>query len=261
MTANLTELPDEEGTTFKPFEQDTLSDAEDVVKVAFGELGIPILRKILRNPLKEEFPNIEYGDIAYSDSRPVGFEALILRRLYVGKRQILGVAGSTMGIKPETSPLVLLSLMKRNITPRSSSVMWFANTANDVSVKLNGKLGIKGLGPETWEVNRYTIIHPLAFMMSIVRRKILKQSCVPETVKGFSRHYSKVVAYGDVEVFRMMHFDASIFDAFWFEYLKGNKGLVSSRSANELDWIFGDNVAEGKDVLLVSLQARCGWDR
>lgn len=252
MTDYLTKLPDEEGTTIKPFAQGTLADAEDVVRSAFGESDIQILRKILLNPVSELVPKIEYGDVIYSNSRPVGFEALVLRRLYIGKRQLWGVAASTMGIKPETSPLVLLSLMKRNIAPRTGSVIWFANTANDVSVKLNRKLGIKGRGPETWELNRYAIIHTFAFVWSIVCRKVLKRHCASETIRFPRVAEERVARYGRIDVRRMTHFDVQAFDTFWSEYLKNNKGLVSSRSARELDWMFGENVTNGGDVLLAA---------
>jgi len=42
------------------------------------------------------------------------------------------------------------------------------------------------------------------------------------------------------------------FDAFWESYLKGNSGLVSSRTAEELRWVFGSGLPSGEVVLLTA---------
>ena len=253
MKVSVLDLPEEEGTSYLPFNDATLPEAETVVRESFGDEVVPLLKKILRNPVCTELPSNECGDIVCKNGEPVGFEALMPKRLYLRGKPILGSVASTMGIKNGESPLVLLSLMKRNITRRSDSSLWFANTANATSVKMNRKLGIKGRGPETWERIQYAVIHPLAFAVMVVRRKLMK--CIakqPEAVTPIGNE--RVLRTGELEIIRMAKIDREAFDAFWGEFLKANAGLVSSRTAAEIEWMFGDRVASGLDVLLM---ARC----
>jgi hypothetical protein len=47
-----------------------------------------------------------------------------------------------------------------------------------------------------------------------------------------------------------MTIDFKLFDDFWHRYCETNEGLVSSRSAEELEWIFNDRLASGEIVIL-----------
>ena len=254
MKMDFSDLPDEAGTSWRPFSDKTLADAEVVVRQSFGSDVVPLLGKILRNPALADIRAQESGDIVYCNGEPVGFEALMPRRLYLRNRMYLGSVGSTMGLKPDVSPLVLLSLMKRNIAQRCGSILWFANTANATSVKMNRHLGIRGCGPCTWDEIRYAVIHPFSFAAMILRRKVLRrcQKKAPELALPIRDEL--VMRTGALEIRRMVKFDVKMFDAFWCGYVKANKGLVSSRSAAELEWMFGDRLATGEDVLLVACE-------
>lgn len=211
-------------TEFKPFDETTLRDAKSVVGAVFSPKVYPLLEKILANPLRRELGSSSAGDIAYQDGKPVAFQAAIVRRLYIGKEPIVGVVGSTLGALPETSPVMLMQLMKRTIAPRNGSVLFFANTANMTSMKMNRLLGVKGAGPSSCEKIRFTF----AVSLPILRCFIPRPSAV-----------------------RVDKIDKVQFGSFWARYLDSNKGLVASRSAAEIEWMFGDNIARGTDVMLV----------
>ena len=245
------DLPEEEGTSYLPFNDATLPEAEVVVRESFGDEVVPLLKKILQNPARAESPSNECGDIVCKNREPIGFEALMPKRLYLRGKPVFGSVASTMGIKNGESPLVLLSLMKRNIAKRSGSCLWFANTANATSVKMNRKLGIKGRGPETWERIQYAVINPLAFACMVVRRKLMKHTAKkPEAATPIENE--RVLRTGELEIIRMANIDREAFDTFWGEYVKANAGLVSSRTAAEIEWMFGDRLASGLDVILAA---------
>lgn len=214
-------------TEFKPFNETTLDDAKSVVGAAFSPVVYQLLEKILANPLRRELGNGSAGDIAYQNGKPVAFQAAIVRRLYIGKNPIIGVVGSTLGALPETSPVMLMQLMKRTIASRDGSVLFFANTANATSMKMNRLLGVKGMGPRTCEQIRFA---------SIVSFPVLRNLCPRSSAVKLDK------------------IDKEQFDIFWTKYLNDNKGVVASRSSAELEWMFGDNVAKGTDVILATYE-------
>ena len=140
--------------------------------------------------------------------------------------------------------------MKRNLKPRGESVFWFANTANAASVRMNRKLGINGYGPESWLEMRYSVIHFVEFFKMICARKLFHRCREARGVVRLDTTEESVLYRGDCEVRRLLDIDFTLFESFWNTYLDGNQGLVTSRSALELDWVFGDGVRTGREVLL-----------
>ena len=207
----------------RAFEESTLADAKQVVADMFSPETCPLLNKMLANPLRKELGERTAGDIAYQDGRPVAFQGAVLRRLYVGQEQIVGVVGSTLCSRPRTSPVLLMQLMKATIKPRGGSVFFFANTAHIASMKMNRMLGVKGCGPMTCERIRFAVTWMPRFLKWTVPKSGLK-------------------------IFRNV--DQAAFDSFWRRYLAGNVGLVSSRTSEELEWMFGEGLSSGETVLL-----------
>lgn len=210
-------------TEIRSFDEASLADAIDVVTSAFSAGTKRLLYKILDNPARKMLGNCAAGEIAYQDGKPVAFQAAIVRRLFIGKQPIVGVVGSTLGALRETSPVLLMQLMKRTIAPRCGSVIFFANTANPTSMKMNRLLGIKGCGPTSCTKIRFGCVLPLPFLRWLLPR--------PHAV-------------------RIEKIEPELFNRFWNRYLEGNEGLVASRSAEELEWMFGNGLKSGTDVLL-----------
>ena len=254
-------MTDLDKATFKDFNTSTLVDAEKVACAAFGGGHMSrILRKILANPYAKEIGANSFGDIAYIDGRPVAFQAIIPWRLYNGQVSFCAAVGSSLGVMPGTSPLVLLDLIQRPTSARLGSRLQFANTANLNTVRLTRFTNVTGRGGDSWKGYRYSIIHPIRFMCYLVWSKMIK------------RPYDKNAGYvlididfvnsrGGIEIRRQTFIDKVAFDDFWSRYIKSNKGIVSSRTADEVEWMFGEGVKCGTDVLLASFRndAMCGY--
>ena len=207
-------------TGLRPYTTETKDDAFRVIRDRFTEEDCRIAEKYLRNPVIGE---TGAGDIAYDSDKPVGFQAAILRRLYLGRNLFLGTVGGMLAMEENGSPVLLMNLMKASIAPRDGSIFFFANTSNETSMKMNRLLGVRGKGPETCERIRFApVFWPRGF------KWILPAS----------------------HARRLMEFKPEIFDNFWEKYLSSNKGLVTSRSSKELDWIFRERLQSGEVVIL-----------
>lgn len=229
------DLPEEEGVVFKPFCASTLADAEAVCLAAYGEdCASRILRKILENPFARECGAESFGDIAYVGGKPVAMQAAIIRRMYDGQKSFSALTGSTLGAVPGTSPLVVLSLLKHSIMPRNGSRFWFANTANATAAKLDRLVGITADGGEKWRGFRFAIVNPWRFAWYLFVTRVLKRR----------------VEWKDGQVKRAPERDYAKIDEFWRRYLDGNSGVVTSRSAAEVKWVFEDGFARGRNVFI-----------
>lgn len=207
-------------TGLRPYTEDTRQDAFAVISDRFSPKDCRIAEKYLQNPL---LSNGGAGDVAYEHDKPVGFQAAIRRRLYLGKTQLIGVVGGMLAMQEKASPVLLVNLMKATVAPRDGSSFFYANTANITSMKMNRMLGVKGTGPATCERTRFAVVFvPWGF----------RWMC--------TRPHAR----------RLYDIDPKIFDGFWNSYLATNKGLVSSRTSEELTWIFGDRLKTGEIALL-----------
>lgn len=222
----------------RPFRQDSLSDAVTATHLAYSGDCTAFLSKMLENPLLRQ-TNMSVGDIAYQDGKPVGFQAAIPRKLWLGNREVLGVVGSTLGMWSQASPVLLFNLMKATIAPRGGSELFFGNTANPKSMKMNRLLGVKGAGPCSCEMTRFAVIHVFSFLSVLFRDKVplLRLPCIGRRCA----------------LKRLPSIERETFDCFWEKYKKGACGLVSSRTARELNWLFGDRVRNGQSVLLAKM--------
>lgn len=211
-------------TGVKSYTEETRDDALKVVRSRFSVDSFRIAAKYLQNPLCVLDPDA--GDVAYQDDRPVGFQAAVLRRLHLGREEFIGVVGGMLGMEDGASPVLLMQLMKRSIAPRGGSTLFFANTANAASMKMNRLLGVKGKGPITCERIRFASAFWPKMLKVLVPRPRAK---------------------------RLMSFEPKLFDDFWRRYLIANKGVVCSRTTEELRWVFGDRTESGEVVVLGSL--------
>lgn len=239
-------------TGLRPFTGDSKEDAFAVVRKLYHGHECAMLEKYLRNPLREYECSV--GDIAYYAGKPVGFQAAILRRLYFRQRPILGVVGGMLAMESGESgggPVLLMNLLKATMGLRGGRLIYFANTANVASMKMNRLLGVKGRGPASCEQNRFAVIHPLVFAWYLFRRKVLKRK-VADSYPCQLEFADFAMERGAFRIKRLCDLDAKKFDSFWKRYLRQNEGLVVSRTPQELEWIFGERLSSGKLVLLTA---------
>ncbi len=227
----------------------------DAVKVLVSEMFSPesfsIVEQAMKNPLLKQYPDVSLGEVAIKDGKPTAFRMAVLRRLYFGQRPILGVVGSTLCSRKGTPGALLVGLLRRNIASRGGSEIFFTNTSCAASGKLNRAVGVKGQGPDSSTVDHVAIVRLLPALTYLLRKALrrgIRQVSLPSVEKGFS------VKISGCDITRVHDLDQSAIDEFWCKYLKGNKGLVCSRSGAEVDWMFGDRIRKGSIVLLQALR-------
>ena len=237
---------------FKAFNESTLADAEAVVCAAFKSDGMKAyLRKILASPYANEVNAGSYGDIAYVDGKPVAFQATYLHRLYDGQTPFNATVGSSLGVVPGTSPVVLLDLMKQSILPRNCSRFWFANTAIKTAAKLNRLIGVSEKGGVGWKGYRYAVVHTLRFLRYLLGTRFFRKVAI-RTMEHVPLGMQFEMMCDGFRVVRKIGVDEVEFNGFWRRYIETNNGIVSSRTAEEIDWMFGENIKSGRDVLLAA---------
>lgn len=248
-------------TGLRPYTEETFADACEASFSRFGEGVRSQMERMLQNPLRSVCA--EAGDVAYENDVSVGFQAAILRKIYMGQVPFLGVVGGMLAMKEGASPVLLLQLMKKTIAPRGGSVLFWGNTSNQQSMKLNRALGVSGQGPDSCACVRWRPIHWGNFADFCLRGRL------PRFVRGVGNVLDRIF---NVFFFRRVHskntqavsfgtIDTRIFNTFWQRYLNANSGLVSSRTAEELHWLYDEGLANGRYVLLgrEGLKGLCGY--
>ena len=234
----------------RPFDKTTLDDALSIVSERFSESACKQVRKLLSNPMLKTCPDT--GDVAYEDGRPVVFQAAVPRRGYLRNKPFLGIAGGLLASKHGVSPVSVFGLMEKTNAPRHGSVIVFGNTAIPVSIKLNRILGIDGLGCPSCGIVRFAVLKWGRFL------DFCLHGCLPSFLVHivdwigvlvrplfFRRTRSRTVGS------RFMAFERKLFDLFWSDYLEKNDGVVLSRTAEELKWMFEDDLVSGRNLLFV----------
>ena len=234
----------------RSFDEATLADAKSVGVEMYSSGVCPLLEKILRNPLREELNGSAAGEIVYQDGKPVAFQAAVLRKLYLGNRAFVGVVGSTLCSKPETSPVLLMKLMRETIKPRYGSVLFFANTAIPASAKMNRLLGVRGEVPQSCSKVRFAVFKWGAFIKFVLKERC--PSFVVHALDFLGKPFQPWWAYRRLTDLTCS-VDADIgeaYDQFWKSYLDKNSGLVASRDGGALRWMFQDQIKAGNAVLI-----------
>ena len=242
-------------TDIKGFDETTLCDANQVVADMFSVSSCVLLDKILANPMRVELQALSSGDIAYQDGIPVAFQAAIVRKMYFRQTPFIGVVGSTLCSKPQTSPVLLMQLMKRTIAPRYGSKLFFANTAIPKSAKMNKILGVKGVGPETNQVVRFSVLRWGGFL-NVLMKNHLPSFCVAILDLITKIFWRKPKIKTRLRCSVDTKFDGA-YDLFWNRYLEKNNGIAVSRSRDELNWMFGSDIERGR-AKLISLRDDTG---
>ena len=235
-----------------PFNEKSLSDAKLICGEMYSQKVFSLLDKVLANPERRRSRVDAAGEIAYECGTPVAFQAAVMRKLYLDSSEFYGVVGSTLCSKPDTSPVLLMQLMRTTIRPRGGGLLFFANTAIPKSSKMNRMLGVKGVASESCGYVRFDVFRFGSFCRFVLKGRM--PGFVAEIVdfawklvSMFRRHCRKT----KLRCEKVVEINAS-FDVFWKAYIKENKGVVSSRSSEELQWMYQARIEDGK-VLMLSL--------
>ncbi len=236
----------------------TFGDAKSVVIDRFGDGALPVLNSVMKNPLRRLCPDA--GDIVYDGNEPVCFQAMMLRRLRFGDTELFGQVGGLTCLKKGAPAEAYLDVRAAAAKPRHGSVVWFGNSQNAESAKAariwaRRKRPVVFEGPESCTRFLWRAVRPIECAAYFFRRKILKKE-LPRW-KDFSTLGSANyrVTRGNIEIRRLMDVPPDFFDMLMVEYVKTNEGLVCSRTAEEVEWVFGDRIKDGR---CIALGARIG---
>lgn len=232
----------------KPLTEETLRDAEEVVRSRFGEKGIVLLNKAMRNPMRSICSSI--GDIAYEDNRPASFQASMLRRLYMANLPIVGSVGGLTASAPGSSEVAYIDVQLASYKPKGGAIIGFGNSSNEKSAFVARKSKKILLGPESCTRYLWRAIRPLECALYFVRRKIFKGAMPKWKSFGKLPDIAWEEECSELRIRRVREATSEFFDVLMTRYLKTNQGLVCSRTAEEIDWIFGEWIRTGEVIVL-----------
>lgn len=234
----------------RPFNEKTIDDFKEVVRARFSDAATKLADKVMANPARSA--GMDSGAIGYADGKPVCIRASIIRRVYFGGRQFLGVVGGMLAKKHGADRSLLKRVVKNSILPRSDSKLFFTNTSVAACVRLNKEAGVEGQGPGSWLCRRVVVFRPIL-------SKWLRFAAVhPRIPKLRFSNFTLPFTEGVIDNFadgmclrREIALNDSDLDCFWARYLSTNKGLVASRTAAEVNWAYGDRLT--KNAVFISL--------
>ena len=242
-------------------DENSIAAAEAVVSERFCPEAVSMLRKLLSNPLRTAGDDI--GTVVRDGDVVAGVTGSIVRRLYFGREPFCGINGGFLAMRRDAPPTLLFLLLKRAHRPRFGSVLFYSNTCSPSTVKMKPCVGVKNTGPDSWlefrcaRLRRYPSFRrrvkrglhlPLPELPPFAKKPVSPLLCVKER-----RVFAKDAGRGLVA---RACLDFAWADGFFSAYLKGNEGVVGSRTTAELDWFFGEEVAAGRSIALVAEGAR-----
>lgn len=233
----------------KPLTEETLRDAEEVVRSRFGEKGVDILYKAMRNPMRKLC--VEVGDIAYEDGRPACFQASMLRFLQNGDKRVVGIVGGLTCRDATASFECMIDLRLAANKPRGGCELGFGNSQCAETAGMSKRIKGAFRGPESTSRYLQRVINPGRLLWYGVFRKVLRRPPAEAQVfQGSNPEF--VYGEGKFKVIKRIGFDAKFFDVLMTRYLTTNKGLVCSRTSEELEWYFGDKMKDGSAIVLAA---------
>lgn len=196
-------------------ERFTPSSNEDVVNV------------IMANPMRSV--KHETGCIAYRNGDVVAIQGILPRRAFWGRKELLVANVAVMAVRKDTDRGFLTGFLRDAVEGFGADLV-FGNSAIAGSRKrLVAAVGIKD-GPQS---------------CAMLREMDLRsgETRFWRKLRGLKRRMGLI---GRCEC-PTLPSDAE-FDLFWQTYLEGNSGLVSSRTARELHWIFDRGLRSGEVI-------------
>ena len=233
-------------------ETDVASVASLVQKAGLSTTADYLRTHLLMNPSLSEGTSSASGIAIYEDEKCVAFQGVALKRIYVGQAQKSGCELTVLAIEKGHAH-VIGDLIAAVMRPQGQAIC-YANTCMPQTVRLLKVAGMKYAGPPSCEMIRFYILklgvlQGLLFAKRGINLPSLLISCANGlgrmlNVLFYRRARSKTVSE------RVTRIDDAPFKRFWREYVAGNAGVVTSRSPEELKWLFGEGLATGRFVMI-----------
>lgn len=195
-------------------------------------------------------------------SREDGYVGLLCyspMKLYLNQQPIIGYSGLLLGVQKKYGEW-LMDLFKA-VQQDEKGHLAFGNTScSAYATKICRMARGDSLGPDDCCYTHVSILGASAYALAFLRR-----SPVRRFIGGFWKLFSPVrlvdcllrrmLFRSDFVFSEASDFCYEDFTSFWMEYLKSNRGLVSSREPEILKHQFSDSLRAGKLVMLTARKA------
>lgn len=232
---------------------DLLEVTRFVQQSGLGTSEIYLRDHLLLNPSLACDPSFTPGVAVFDGARCVAFQGLVFRRLYVGQTSVWGCEGSVLAMDKEYSAYVVGTFFKEIMLPRGQ-LIYYSNTSMPKTVRLLKVAGMKNPGPESCAHIRFYVFRWGSLLNGLCRQRgfVLPRLCLP-IIDMFGRFanlfFCRRSLSGTVSE-NVTCIDEARFDAFWNDYVLGNDGVVVSRTAEDLQWLFGKGLADGRFIMI-----------
>jgi len=232
----------------RPYDEGTAADFRQLFKDRFPGVDSGLLDVVLANPARKWHSSC--GAIAYSeDGQVIAIQGLIPRVAFQGSHRILVASAVAMAVKKDVDRSFFTGFLSETIRG-SGSDLFLANTTIPGSRKrLNAAVGVVD-GPLSCAEIRERNVRGSGFVARAFRKVLAKAGLSGS--RNLPTVDEPVFARGDLTLTRECEIADRNFNDFWEHYLKDNAGLVSSRTAEELRWMFARGLVQGEVVLLTA---------
>ena len=241
----------------RDLDETTVAVTEAVIAERFCPEAFAMTQKMLSNPLRA--PGDDIGVVVFDGDRVAGVTGSIVRRLYFRREPFIGINGGLLAMRRDAPATLLYVLLRQAHRPRFGSSLFFSNTCSPATARMKPCVGVGNQGPESWLSTHFARLHRYPSFRRRVKRGLglllperlpfMPSPVSPLACVKSGRSFAADVRRGIAVRIRS---GFSWADDFFDRYLKGNEGVVASRTSAELTWLFGDRVAEGSSVLLVA---------
>ena len=220
---------------YKSFNELTLKAVTCLTDECFSPASRELLDKLLKNPLRKI--DRDAGDLAIEGGKTLSFQAAIIRKILFNGHIYVAMTGGMLSSAPNTDPTVIYEVLERSMAIRGKGVFVFGNTACKATYRLHKLRGISGTGPDSCSNQRMQPINWFRFLWYMFLHVIFKKASLGgPKMSSLVRPFERRIGSGTVRYIPKLVKEE--FDGFWEEYARGCKGLVSSRTAEELEWAF-----------------------
>lgn len=243
----------------KPLEAGMLDVVSAFLQPWFGTTCTPawLHHRFFLNPDQPEGDSgFIRGGVLFDGEQAVGFEGSIIRRGYFGQRPLTICVHSLTCIQPEHSAYYADCAMA--VLRQPGVDIHLANTANEKAQRIHRGLrwlpGAASNARIACHVVSVAACAAAAVDAALPWRRGLCGRVAGFCLKGadgllrvmqrLPRDASETVSR------RLVQIDEPLFGAFWQRVLEANRGMITSRTPAELEWLFGEGLASGRDVLI-----------
>lgn len=218
----------------RPYTEETAADFRQLFLTRFQGGNESIPRTILDNPARKA--DYDAGSIAYDERNTVvAIHGLLPRVVYCGSKPLKATSGVALAVRKDANRDFFTGFLRDSIEVSGADV-FLANTAVPGSRK-RGAAALDMLdGPESCSIIRERDLMAGKGVFARVMRKL-------RTKLGIGCYMPS-----DCSI------DEAAFDGFWRRYLEGHQGLVTSRTAVELKWVFDAGLKTGEVILVTAVR-------